>query len=575
MVANSAQEYLFTAGILIAFVGMIAAAAWGRRDIVEIFKKEGIRKVHVAAALLIVLVFISVELSVVKPTQQLFFDDAIYQAMAQQMLHSGQAWMCDYGTPSACYMGEIFHEPIGTSFNLAIGFAVFGVDRGAAYGMELFLSAVAVLSTFFAAVLLFKDKVAALFSELLLGLSPALLVWAQPTTSDIPMLAYFMVAVLFMLIFRERKNVKTLAMFAFSIATATYMKVDALAFMLVVVLMYLVLDDSSIRASLANNARRVKDGLLDTRVLVLFLLFVLAVAPEALFTFNEFTGGNFGYQGSYIQNSCGTGSAPATGNFNLQNFGYNLCENVLFWFNQYGSVYIMQPILFTALAIIGAAMMAFGMRRALLAVGMWFLIFFFIYTAFYGGGVTFGVDWRFMLSMVAQASLFGGFACSTIISSIGRRGEHGAGIGSAAGKRRIAAAAALVVLIGYSIIMLLPELGVSPSSIPQAGDARFYENFVYNSSYLIPNSCAVFTYDPTLFNINNKSALQMSYAYDPQQVQLVQQNYSCMVADWGYWCYTPNNLCANLNQSYNLIPIATANYTQLNKRFGFYYMQKK
>ena len=573
MIANSAQEYLFTIGILIAFIGLISAAVWGRRDIVDIFKREGIGRKHIAAALLIALLFLSVELSVVKPTQQLYFDDAIYQAMAQQLLHGGQAWMCDYGTPSACYMGEVFHEPIGTSFNLAIGFALFGVNRGAAYGTELFLSAIAVLSTFFAAVLLFKDKVAALFSELLLGLSPALLVWAQPTTSEIPMLAYFMIAVLFMLIFRERKNIKTLAMFAFSIALATYMKVDALAFILVVVLMYLVLDDQSLRSSLAKNARRIKEGLLDTRVLVLFLLFVLAVAPEALFTFNEFTSGNFGYQGSYIQNSCGAGSALATGNFNLQNFEYNLCENTLFWFDQYGGIFIMQPILFTALAIIGAAMMAFGMRRALLAVGLWFLIFFLIYTAFYGGGVTFGVDWRFMLSMVAQASLFGGFACSMIISSIGRRGEHRTGI--AADKKRIAAAVALVVLIGYSILMLIPQLGISPGSIPQASDARFYENFVYNSSYLIPSSCAVFTYDPTLFNINNRSALQMSYAYDPQQVKLVQQNYSCMVADWGYWCYTPNSLCTNLNQSFNLIPIATANDVQMNKLFGFYYMQPK
>ena len=573
MVANSAQEYLFTIGILIAFIGLAASAVLARKDITDIFRKEGIKRKHLAAAFIIVLVFLTVELSFVKATQQLYFDDAIYQAMAQQMLHSGQAWMCDYGTPTSCYIGEIFHEPIGTSFNLAIGFAIFGVNAGVAYGVELFLSAVAVLATFFTAVLLFRDKIAALFSELLVALSPALLVWAQPTTSEIPMLAYFIIAVLSMLVFRERKNIKTFAMFAFSVAIATYMKVDALAFMLVVVLMYLILDDKSIRSSLANNARRVREGLMDTRVLVLLLLFVLAVAPETIFTFNEFTSGNFGYGGSYIQNSCGAGGALASGNFNLQNFEYNLCENTLFWFDQYSNVYIMQPIIFTALAIIGAALMAFFRRRELLAIALWFLIFFFIYTSFYGGGVLYGVDWRFMLSMVVQASLFGGFACSLIVSTIGkRRAQQNGTVGSV---RRIFVAAALLVLIGYSIYALIPQLSVNPSSIPQAGDARFYENFVYNSSHLIPNSCAVFTYDPTLFNINNKSALQMSYAYDPQQVALVQQNYSCMVADWGYWCYTPNNLCTNLNQSYSLIPIATANYAPMDKLFGLYYMQKR
>ena len=568
MIAGGMQEYLFTFGILIAFLGLVFSVIIGRKDIADVFKSTGINRKHIAAAVVIVLVFLSVELYFVKATQQLFFDDAIYQAMAQQLLHSGQAWMCDYGTPAACYMGEVFHEPIGTSFNLAVGFAIFGVTRAAAYGVELFLSCVAVLSTFFATLLLFRDRIAALFAELLLALSPALLVWAQPTTSDVPMLAYFMVAVFFMLVFKQRKNIRTFSMFAFSIAMAAYMKVDALAFMLVVVLMYLVLDDKSIRGSIRSNARRVRNGLTDTKVLVIFLLFVLATAPVVLFTYNELMTGNFGYQGAYIQNTCGSGSSTASGNYNIQNLEYNLCANVLFWFNQFANQYIMQPIIFTALAIIGAVLMAFDKRRELLAVGIWFLAFFFIYTAFYAGSVTYGVDWRFMLSLVAQASIFGGFACSAIVNSA--KGKDTAGK-----SRRIFIAAALLVLIGYSIYMLLPQLSISPSSIPQASDARFYENFVYNSSYLIPSSCAVFTYDPTLFNINNRSALQMSYAYDPQQVKQVEGNYSCLVADWGYWCYTPGNFCTNLNQSFNLTPIATANDVQMDKLFGFYYMHPK
>ena len=65
--------------------------------------------------------------------------------MAQQLIHTGQAVMCDYGTSTACFAGEVFHEPIGLSFNMAIAFLVFGVQRNAAYGTEFLLSIVAVL----------------------------------------------------------------------------------------------------------------------------------------------------------------------------------------------------------------------------------------------------------------------------------------------------------------------------------------------------------------------------------------------------------------------------------------------
>ncbi len=47
--------------------------------------------------------------------------------------------------------------------------------------------------------------------------------------------------------------------------------------------------------------------------------------------------------------------SPAS--INMANFRANICANVAFWFNQYKSSYIMQPILFTALATLGFALM--------------------------------------------------------------------------------------------------------------------------------------------------------------------------------------------------------------------------
>jgi hypothetical protein len=132
------------------------------------------------------------------------------------------------------------------------------------------------------------------------------------------------------------------------------------------------------------------------------------------------------------------------------------------------------------------------------------------------------------------------------------------------------AAAVIVAVILFGFYNQLRYLAVSPGSLPQAGDARFYENFIYNNSYLIPSSCLVFSYDPTLFNINNRTATQFSYLYDKQEYAAYLKNYSCLVVDYGYWCYTPNNICTYAKSDFILSTIAKATYNQTNTTYSLY-----
>lgn len=417
-IPSGMQEYLFTLGILASLIGMIIAAVKSRKDIRSILSGYGLDRMHILLMVGIVLVFILLELIIVKPTQQLFFDDAIYQAMALDLLHTGQAWMCNYGTTASCFSGEIFHEPIGESFNLAIGFLVLGLHRYSAYYTNFIMSAMAVAFTYLSALLIFGKRRIALLSEFFMALSPALLVWAMPTTSDIPMLTYSLIAIFCMLIFLRKKTIWTFGLALFSLSLLTYMKVDAVAYLIVIPLMYVILDDKSIRASIKANILMVKDNLFNTRVLVIFLLFAMAISPELGFAHSELIGGSFGFQGAYVQESCDTQyTIIARSAINLQNFDANICSNILFWFDAYKSDYVMQPIIFTAFGIFGAvSMFILRKRRELLALGIWFLAFFLLYDAFYAGSVTYGVDWRFMLSLIAQASIFAGFGVAALIS---------------------------------------------------------------------------------------------------------------------------------------------------------------
>jgi len=563
-------EYIFTAGILISLAGLIISAAKDRKNIRKTLGDCGFRRRDLIIVIGIVAIFLFFELYLVKPTQLLFFDDAIYQAMAIDLLHMGQAWMCNYGTPAVCYNGQIFHEPIGLAFNFAVSFLIFGSTRAAAHGAELGLGVMAVFMSFFASLLLLRNKKAAIFTELLMALSPIVLVWSMPTNSDLAVLAYSLVAVFFFLAFIKRRNAWSFSSMLFSFSLLFYMKVDEIFFIPVFIVFYFALGGKGFVKTLGETLRDVKKNLLNTKLLIVVLFFIIAIVPSLLYSYNESVTDGYGWQGTIIQNTCTRNLAPinVTGEINLQNFNANICSNIAFWFNQYKSDYVFQPIVFTAIAIIGALLMLLlGKGREFIALGFWFLVFFLLYTAFYAGSVVYGVDWRFMLSLIAQACMFGGFA---LAEALGMADKYAGKLMKNPIMINAIAVVLVLALLFVPIYLLFPGLSVNPSQIQQAGDARFYENFVYSNSGLIPPTCIVYTYDPTLFMLNNRTATQIDNLYNATQVAQYRRQYSCLVLDYGYWCHTPNNECTYANQSYNLTPIATATYNTLNYKYGFY-----
>lgn len=571
MIQQGLLEYMFTVGIIISLLAIIIGAVMDRKNIKKTLHEHGFRRKDFIVVIAIVFVFLFIELYFISPTQLLFFDDAIYQAMALDLLKVGQAWMCNYGTPLTCLQGQVYHEPIGLSFNIAIGFALFGVKRSVAYGTELALACISIFMSFFASLLFLKNKKAAYFTELLMALSPVVLVWAMPTNSDMATLAYSLVCIFFFMLFMERKSIWSFSNLLFSFAFLMYMKVDEMLFIPVFILLYLILNDEKITNTLKDTYSKLKKNILNTKLLVIVLIFFITIVPSILYSFNETLTDGYGYQGTIIQNTCTKNLVPlnVTAAEGFQNFGANICSNIGFWFNAYKSSYVMQPIIFTAIAILGVLLMIiFKRKRALLAIGVWFFTFFLLYAAFYAGSVVYGVDWRFMLSLIAQVCMLGGFALGMVVEKVD---EYAKKIMKHREKLLTAAAViAILALLAYPIVALLPLLSVNPSNIQQAGDARFYENFVYNNSSLIPSGCIVYTYDPTLFNINNRTATQMDNLYNTTQVSQYRSEYSCLVLDYGYWCHTPNNECTYASQNFQLVPIITANYTPSDYEYGFY-----
>lgn len=576
--SDGTMEFIFTAGMLISFIGLIIGAYVERKNIVAALKHVGFKRRDVIIALLIMALFVAVELYLIKPTQLLFFDDAIYQGMALDLIHTGQAWMCNYGTPMQCFSGQVFHEPIGLSFNFAIAFLVLGVHASSAYAAELVLAAFSILILYPTTMLLLNDRRAAIFSSIILAFTPVVLVWAMPTNSDMATLAYSLLALFMLLVFTKKKTLIGLSNVFFSISLLLYMKVDALVYAPIFVLMFLLLADKSIIKTIKDAFKYLKKNILNYKFLIVVLVFIIVVYPSVFFAFSNYSSDGYGYQGANIQQSCSqtVQYITASGSINTANFKANLCANIDFWVNQFKNQDIMQPIYFTILAIIGIFAMAFSRKfKVLGAIAVWFVPIFLLYTAFYAGGVTYGVDWRFMLGLMAEAAILGGFALAFISHSadslfarfISKKGTM----------LKAASYIVMIIMVGtlfYALYLAAPKLSINPSQIQQAGDARFYESFIYNSSHLIPSSCIIYTYDPTLFNINNRTATQMSNVYDSGFYNNASSKYSCSVLDVGYWCYTPNNLCTQAQHQFNLTPIAVATYNSTGNTYGLYTINK-
>ena len=414
------QEILFTIGVVVSAIGLAVSAIFSFNDISSIFKHLKFRNASLILLLAIIFVFLMFEFTVIKSTQRVFFDDVIYQSQALYLIRTGQAVMCNYGTPFNCFTDYMFHEPIGTAFNIAIGYAIFGINQAAAYNLQLALATLSILIVFFISFLLFKDHNAALFSAAFFALSPTLLVWAKPVTSDLEMMFYAALSIFFMIIFTYKKNIRTLSAFAFSIVLLTYMKINALIYLFLLPLLFIIIDGGSIVKSIKDNIHRFimffKNNNTMNMLLVLFL--VIGLMPELLFSYNELTTAPFGYENAQVQYSCSTGVITPHSKFSAEYFIANLCTNLYFWLDKFRSQGIFQPVLFTAFSISGAVMMAVYKRRIFLMIALWFLAIFISYTAFYAGAVTYGSDWRFMLGLIIQASILAGFCAAGILKFV-------------------------------------------------------------------------------------------------------------------------------------------------------------
>ncbi|MEM3208310.1 MAG: glycosyltransferase family 39 protein [Candidatus Micrarchaeaceae archaeon] len=574
--------YVVTAAIAVSFLGLIVSLFLARRDIRK--SMAGVGKASSLALIAIIVFFVVFALNFVKPVEQLYFDENIYQGVALNILMHGNALWCQYGTGYLhnCFANAVYHDPVEISFFLAVAFAIFGIGTTTAYHAQLLVGALSIVAVFGLAYVIFKRNDIAVASAFAFTLMPMLFIWSR-TQADPDL--YFMllstIAFFLFAVFAEHTNRKTLLAFMFSLILAVYARSEAVLLVVVFAILMFTFGKDGIRETASSRLQKVVYTInSDTKTLLVFLAFIMLMIPQVYYLASELQSPSYGQPSNQSIIS-------------LSNFAENLVPNINFFSGAYNSIY-EYPVVFpwetTMLAAIGFAFLVFYSNErnrfsALLMLGLWILVYFLFYTSFYAGAVTYGVDSRFMLQVLPGIAILAGVGIAELSVVYGGlirglcikrkfRIKRIKKVRYAQACTYAAFAAVVFASLLVPFALLLPLTAIAPGNMPQQGVILPAINFFYANYSKVPADCLVFSFTPDIWYEVNRSSAQIDYlgSSDANFTDTLKR-YSCFVFDYGYWCLVPpyhNTTCKYALEDYKMKLLSQGPETPAGDAPAFY-----
>ena len=350
--------YEVTAVIYSSFILMLAFLFLERKGIGDLLRKH-IDRYSILALIVILLFFAAFSILWVSPTEQLYFDENIYQGIAINILRNGNALWCQYGTGylSNCYVNEVYHDPVGWSAFIAIAFAIFGIGFGTAYNLELFVGILSIVAIFLLSSLLINRKSFAILSTSAFALMPQLFIWSRTQADiDLPFMMLSIFAFFFFLAFIKRKSIYSFGLFVFSLDLVAYMRIEAFLLILVFAVLLLIFGEEGVRQTLSERKKQLMKALENTKLLLVLLAFLFLLLPEVYYIGIEASNPSYGQPANQSILSFG-------------NFKVNAVTNTLFLFgalngmNSTNSYPIEFHPLIMSVAVLGVLFFFFDRRR--------------------------------------------------------------------------------------------------------------------------------------------------------------------------------------------------------------------
>ncbi|MPZ20809.1 MAG: hypothetical protein GEV06_23300 [Luteitalea sp.] len=469
-------------------VGLVLAlGAVVLRDIVRrLDRRDGLMM------LMPVVLALGLTLFVAPRTNRIYYDEQIYQNVAQNLADLRLAQMCNDGTVEygrlQCSSGEYNKQPYAYPHLLSLAYRAFGVTETTAFVVNAIVMAVTVSCVYLLVLILFGDRVAAFFAGLLIALTPQQLSWSATAAVE-PSASLALLAALLCAAHASR-SMSTVALAATGVAAAYAVQFRPESFLIVPVI--------------GSLLWRQRVGLSRPRLWwVALLSFALVVV-------------HVGHMFAVRNEGWGTSHARLSLGYLVENLRVN------------GGFYLGDerfPVIFTLLAILG--LLSWSFRRERMALALYFFLFFGIYLVFYAGSYDYGADVRYSLMTYPPLAMLGGLGAARLVGWLER---------ITAG---LPAQGAVTAGLAFQFLSYAPLLrATSEEAWAARADVRFARSVVPQ----LRGNSYVLTHNPGMFHVWGINAGQMSRVVtNPSYLDYVAARYAGGVyLHWNFWCNVPD-----------------------------------
>jgi hypothetical protein len=428
-------------------------------------------------------------------THRIYYDEDIYENVAQNILWEGRAQMCNEGTIEAetfrCDASEYNKEPNAFPFLLSLAFRLTGVRESAAHAVNHAAFALGAVALFWIGAMLFTRASAGFGAALVYTLTPQNLLWGATIAAEPAAASFAALGVGAFVLFCRKPQWRTGLFAGSALAFACQFRPESGLVLGVAAVIVLVLARDLLKAR----------ALWATGLLILVLLL-----PHLVHLW------------SVRQEPWGVSEGPK---FSLQHAKANLDPNVKYYVSGHDF-----PRLFTALALLG--LLHPGGRRGSVAILVWFALFFAIFVPFYAGSYRYGADVRFSLLSATPLAVLAGAGLAWLSDFLAKFSP---------GSRSLAAAPYLLVVYAASVYLPFTR-AIGREAWASRADHAAALRMVSE----VPENGIVLTHNPGMIQVMGRSAAQTSLAsYQPERVDDFFHSFPGGVYfHYNFWCNIPD-----------------------------------